>query len=83
MYKSNDLLDNCVNFFNDMRKMLSSFEINSNLQKKEEYFRNKDGLKIIGLNIRIDGRKNIMNYAKYIGFNIPYKQERLNQALKF
>ena len=81
MCKSENLLDNCKDFLNIIRILLSDYEINTIMYKCQEYYRKKDNLKVIEMRIRLDGEKNILNYAKHIGFNIKRKQDRLKNAI--
>ena len=80
MYKTLDLLNNSIQFLNNLGKMLGNFDIKTKIHKKEQYVRKKDNKKIIGLNLKFDDYNSINGYAKYIGFDINYKKERLSIA---
>lgn len=82
MYKSANMLENCKEFLSGIQKLLNEFGIKSHVFKKEAYTRERDGLNVIGLYIRIDDRESVINYFREIGFGIPHKREKLKQAAK-
>ncbi len=83
MYKNKEMDDNLKSYLSKLKNMLLDFGIESSgIQKKEEYSRNKDGLRVLGRNIRISKKESIVNFYRKIGFDNRIKAKRLTQAFK-
>jgi intein/homing endonuclease len=85
MHKSIELLDNHKDFLEQIRYMLGEFGIKTtNIFKADKNVR-KDGIVTIGMAFEFYGtRKNlfsVINFYKKIGFGLPSKYEKLENAL--
>jgi len=84
MYKEKNLAKNCISYLENIRKLLLKFGIKSyKLHIYYRYVRPKDGKSIEGWRILIRDKVSIVNYSRFIGFNIQKKKERLREAVKW
>ncbi len=60
----------------EVKKLLSSLSIDSNLRKTKKYGNRKDCF-----SLTISGRNNLLNYCNGIGFSIKRKQMKLNDII--
>jgi len=82
MCKVAALAENLDEFLRSMICMLNEFGIvPSGPFKNESYIRKKDNAAMLGKGIAISKPKSIALFKKKIGFDIPYKQEKLEQAV--
>jgi intein/homing endonuclease len=80
MSKTETLSKNAIKFLNDIRMMLSNFNIKtSNPYINERYTRPKDQRNIFCYAIKIKRKKSVYNFYKHIGFDIHYKQKKLKK----
>ncbi|NUN11840.1 hypothetical protein HUU53_04325 [Candidatus Micrarchaeota archaeon] len=82
MYKQKKLSNDLRNYLNSLRKMLKeAFNIDTNnLSYGGKYTRNKDNEQMIGMYFEINP-KSISLFAKEIGFDINYKNSKLQNAI--
>ncbi len=81
MYKSVDLIDDGIEFFNDIKKYLEKhFQIkttNPFLEGKPNI--RKDGIKTKGVRIKIKNKESLIKFKKYIGFEDKNKSIKLEK----
>ena len=83
MSKTQNLSYNTLEFLNQLQKMLGEFEIKTTgPYLGETYRRDKDHALMEIYVIQIRRKESISNFEKYIGFDIPYKQQKQNLYCK-
>jgi len=80
MAKNSILLDSGINYFEQLRLMLSRFGVKSSPVRHFKLNTRKDGSLSRGLHIDIE-KHSFRNFFKYVGFDHPIKQQRLIEAL--
>lgn len=84
MHKADSILENCRDYLNRMKKMLKKINIfSTSVFTSETHIRNKDKLLIRGLEFKIYKPKSILNFGKNIGFDIDYKNKKLENAIEW
>jgi hypothetical protein len=84
MYKERTITKNCLSYLENMRKLLSKYGIRTyRIHLCDKYVRPRDGKRILGWRIMIREKASILNYSKFIGFNIKEKREKLRKAVKW
>jgi intein/homing endonuclease len=81
-HKELSLIESGEKYLEQLRKLLRSFRIkSSNITTSDRYIRSRDREKIVGLRFKIYDMHSIINYARYIGFDLNYKNARLKKAV--
>lgn len=81
-HKELSLIESGTKYLEQLRTLLRSFKIKtSNITTSDRYIRSKDGKTVVGLRFKIYNKRSIINYAKYIGFDLDYKNARLREAV--
>ena len=82
MYKQEKLSSDLRRYLETLRQMLrDTFQIStSELSYAAKYVRKKDGAKMMGLSFYVQ-RESIPDFAKEIGFDITYKNVKLQKAI--
>jgi len=82
MFKKIELKNNLIEFFNQIRKILSEFGIKITHPYSSGYNKRKDGSTSVGVYFEIQGNKSNLNstknFAKFIGFEDKAKKKKLN-----
>ena len=85
MHKSRELIKNHLIFLNQLRSLLSDFEIKTSNPSTAGYTQRKDGIVTVGYQFAFYGtRKNltsILNFRKNINFESSVKKEKLERYL--
>lgn len=83
-HKELSLIESGKKYLDQLRMLLRSFRIeSSNITTSDRYIRSKDKKAMVGLRFKIYKKPSIVNYAKYIGFDLSYKNARLKEATKW
>jgi hypothetical protein len=69
-------------FLNEIRELLELFDIMSYICVSERVLK-EDGSEVISLVIKITNFESILNYARSVGFDLPYKKGKQNEAVLF
>ena len=75
-HKKESIKESGLNFMNQIKQLLSSFNITTSPTRIQKARSRKDGTKIIRLYFEIK-KDSINKFYKYVGFKNPYKQKRL------
>lgn len=81
MHKCEELIDDLIKYFVDLKAMLLSFGITCSINKGKSYVRKKDERKIIEMQLRIRGRESINAFYDKIGFDNDKKLNKLKFAV--
>lgn len=80
-YKNELYLNSCINFMEQIKIILSEFDIPSSPTRFKKGNTRKDGSKSIGVRFEIE-RKGFENFYKYVNFHIKSKRDILVKALQ-
>jgi len=80
MAKNNELLEDGIKYFEQIRHLLLKYKIKSSPVNIHKLNIRKDGSKSIYMRIAIE-KKSFLKFKEHIGFENPLKSEKLNLAL--